>query len=78
MPLCILMRLGPSPRSGSPPSAQRLPNGNTVVGFSYVGVVTEVTPSGSVVWDAQLSVDGQTNLLEYRLLKIPTLGHLRP
>ena len=59
-------------------SAQRLPNGNTVVGFSYVGLVTEVTPAGSAVWEAQLVVDGKTNLLTYRPLKVPTLGHLRP
>ncbi|GJG84899.1 hypothetical protein tb265_00800 [Gemmatimonadetes bacterium T265] len=59
-------------------SAQRLPNGNTVVGFGNVGVVTEVTSSGSVVWEGTLSVDGKTGVLAYRLLKYTSLGHFQP
>lgn len=59
-------------------SVQRLPNGNTVVGFGNAGVVTEVTSAGNVVWEGQLTVDGSSGILAYRLLKVATLGHLRP
>ena len=31
-------------------SAQRLPNGNTLVGSSVTGVIFEVTPDGATVW----------------------------
>jgi hypothetical protein len=32
-------------------SAQRLPNGNTLIGYGPQGRVLEVTPAGKVVWD---------------------------
>jgi len=32
-------------------SAQRLPNGNTLIGYGPQGRVVEVTPAGKVVWD---------------------------
>jgi hypothetical protein len=32
-------------------SAQRLPNGNTLIGYGPQGHVLEVTPKGKVVWD---------------------------
>ena len=30
--------------------AQRLPNGNTLIAWSTLGELTEVTPSGEIVW----------------------------
>lgn len=59
-------------------SVQRFANGNTVVGFGNVGVVAEVSPSGERVWEGQLTIDGRTNILAYRLIKVATIGHLRP
>ena len=38
-------------------SVQRLQNGNTVVGFGGAGTVTEVDPSGTVVWEGELFVE---------------------
>ena len=35
---------------GRQSSAQRLPNGNTLIGFSNQGVFIEVTPDGEIVW----------------------------
>ncbi len=32
-------------------SAQRMPNGNTVLSYGNIGHVTEVTPKGKVVWE---------------------------
>ena len=54
-------------------SAQRLASGNTFIGYGYVGVATEVTPAGGVVWEGRLTIDGTTTLA-YRLLKIAALS----
>jgi arylsulfotransferase ASST len=51
---------------------QRLRNGNTVIGFGLVGLVTEVDPAGSVPWEAELTVDGRPAVL-YRALRIASL-----
>ena len=40
-------------------AVQRLVSGNTAIGYGGVGHVTEVTPDGSVVWEADLRVNGQ-------------------
>jgi outer membrane protein assembly factor BamB len=53
-------------------SVQRLRNGNTVIGFGLVGLVTEVDPAGSVRWEAELRVDGRPAVL-YRALRIASL-----
>ncbi len=54
-------------------SVQRLASGHTFIGYGYVGVATEVTPTGTVTWEGQLTVDGQATLA-YRLLKVAALA----
>lgn len=54
-------------------SAQRLPNGNTLVGYSTSAVLTEVDPDGNVVAEGT-KMDGGTPSIFYRALWIPTLG----
>ena len=39
-------------------SVQRLVNGNTVIGFGGVGIVTEVDPAGNIVWEGRLEIGG--------------------
>ena len=39
-------------------SVERRSSGNTVVGFGAAGIVVEVDPSGSVVWEGRLLVGG--------------------
>ena len=51
---------------------ERLASGNTWVGFSLQGRVVEVDPSGNVVWESQLKVNG-ANGSAYRLLPIASL-----
>jgi hypothetical protein len=51
---------------------QRRSNGNTLIGFAGVGVVTEVTSAGEVVWEGQVLIDGAPTFL-YRLTSIPSL-----
>jgi hypothetical protein len=59
-------------------SVQRLTNGNTAIGYGFVGHATEVTPGGSVVWEADLKVDGQS-ILAYRMVRIASLyGYEEP
>lgn len=53
-------------------SVQRLANGNTVVGFAFGGVVAEVDPSGNMIWDAALVVDGN-QAVTYRMKRIESL-----
>lgn len=52
-------------------SAQRLSSGNTLVGWGFVGVVTEVDPTGNVVWEGTFT-NGATQTF-YRMLKVPSL-----
>lgn len=52
-------------------SAQRLANGNTLVGWGFVGVATEVDASGRTVWEAKLNNGDQSHF--YRILKVPSL-----
>lgn len=51
---------------------ERLANGNTWVAFALAGRVVEVDPSGKVVCETQLSVDGANGAV-YRLLPIASL-----
>jgi hypothetical protein len=53
-------------------SAQRLRSGNTLVGFSMAGIVSEVTPTGEVVWEAGYAVDGHPAAF-YRATRIGSL-----
>ncbi|HEY0776371.1 MAG TPA: arylsulfotransferase family protein [Gemmatirosa sp.] len=55
-------------------STQRLASGHTFIGYAGVGIATEVTSAGAVVWEGQLTLDGN-NAQVYRLLKIAALGH---
>jgi hypothetical protein len=55
-------------------SVQRLVSGNTLIGYAWVAHATEVTPDGSVAWEADVAVDGSPPLL-YRLLRVPSLYH---
>lgn len=59
-------------------SVERLANGNTLVGFMWVGRAQEVTASGQVVWDALLTSRG-VPLGAYRAHRIPSLyGAIAP
>lgn len=40
-------------------SVQRLASGNTAIGYGFAGHATEVAPDGSVVWETDLTVNGQ-------------------
>jgi outer membrane protein assembly factor BamB len=53
-------------------SVQRLAGGNTVVGFALTGIVTEVDPSGAVVWEGDMRI-GALSAIVYRILKIDSL-----
>jgi arylsulfotransferase ASST len=53
-------------------SVQRYSNGNTLVGFGFVGIVTDVDPSGAVQWEGQLMF-GQAKGLFYRAQGIKSL-----
>ena len=53
-------------------SVQRLASGNTAIGYGFAGHATEVTPDGSVAWEADLQVDGKPSLV-YRLVRIASL-----
>jgi Arylsulfotransferase (ASST) len=54
--------------------AQRLRNGNTLVGFGFVGQASEVRPDGTVAWEAKITVDGRAAPV-YRLVRIASLYH---
>lgn len=59
-------------------SVQRLASGNTAIGYGFAGHVTEVAPDGSVVWEADLRVDGQP-VIVYRMVRIESLyGYEEP
>lgn len=53
-------------------SVQRLQSGNTAIGFGFAGHADEVTPDGGVVWEADLTVNGQP-VRAYRMLRIRSL-----
>jgi hypothetical protein len=50
----------------------RLDDGNTWVGYTIFGRVQEVAPSGSVVWEGQLQVNG-ANASVYRIIPVPAI-----
>lgn len=52
--------------------AQRLANGNTIVGFGWAATVVEVGPSGNVVWEGHLTEDGVAAPF-YRGMRIESL-----
>jgi len=53
---------------------ERLLNGDTWVGFSLAGRAVEVSPTGDVVWESQLQVNGGNGSV-YRLLPVASLYH---
>ena len=59
-----------SPFAGS---AQRLRNGNTLVAFGAAAVVAEVTPDGTVLWEAQMQNAGTKVPYFYRAIRIASL-----
>ena len=59
-----------SPFAGS---AQRLENGNTLVAFGAAAQVAEVTPQGSVVWEAQMQKAGAKVPFFYRAIRLQSL-----
>jgi hypothetical protein len=54
-------------------SVQRLKSGNTVIGFSNRGIVTEVDPKGNVVWEGAIMVNPDRAGDFYRAIKIASL-----
>lgn len=54
-------------------SAQRLANGNTVAGFSALGIETEVRPDGSVAGEGTLAAGSQQAASVYRFTRIASL-----
>ena len=54
-------------------SAQRLANGNTFVAFGATAQVAEVTPAGAVVWEAQMTNNGQRVPYLYRAARLASL-----
>jgi hypothetical protein len=59
-------------------AVQRLASANTAIGYGGVGHVTEVSPDGSVVWEANLQVGGAPTFV-YRLVRIRSLyGYAAP
>ena len=53
-------------------STKRLANGNTLIGYSLTGVITEVASTGSVVAEGTLTVNGNPTLF-YRAIPIVAL-----
>jgi hypothetical protein len=54
-------------------SSQRLANGNTVIGYSNRGIVTEVSPRGEVVWEGTVMLNPSRSGDFYRAIKIASL-----
>jgi outer membrane protein assembly factor BamB len=54
-------------------SVQRLKSGNTVIGFSNRGLVTEVDAKGAVVWEGTVMVNSDRPGDFYRAIKIASL-----
>lgn len=59
-------------------SVQRLANGNTFVAFGADSRVAEVSPNGSVVWEAQLTDDGRKVPFFYRARRLASLYRFTP
>jgi hypothetical protein len=59
-----------SPFAGS---AQRLENGNTLVAFGAAAQVAEVSPQGSVIWEAQMQNAGVKVPFFYRAIRLGSL-----
>jgi outer membrane protein assembly factor BamB len=57
-------------------SAQRLQNGNTVVGFSMSGLIDEVDKDDTIAWQGALQVEGGTPWF-YRAIRIAALDEYR-
>ena len=55
-------------------STQRLPNGNTLMGYSTDATLTEVDPNGNVVAEGR-RMDGGTPSIFYRVIWVPALGN---
>ncbi len=55
-------------------SAQRLPNGNTLIGYSTDATITEVDPAGNIVAEGR-NMNGGTPSIFYRAVWIPALGN---
>jgi hypothetical protein len=76
----LVWQYRPSPAVVSPimGSAQRLPDGGTLVGFGAAGRVDEVANDGTVLWSATLSSDGAGGPLAfYRALRVRSLYEAR-
>jgi hypothetical protein len=54
-------------------SVQRFQNGNTLIGYGAANLMTEVSPSGQVIWEARLTIDGQSVPFFYRVRRIASL-----
>ena len=54
-------------------SVQRLRNGNTLVGYGARSLMTEVMPGGEVLWEGQLTVNGQPVPYFYRARRVTSL-----
>lgn len=60
-------------------SVERLADGNTVIGYSNRGIVTEVRPDGSVAWEGTVMLDQERHGDFYRAIKIASLySYQRP
>ncbi len=59
-----------SPFAGS---AQRLESGNTIIAFGAAAQVAEVTPQGSVIWEAQMQNGGVKVPFFYRAIRLQSL-----
>jgi hypothetical protein len=53
-------------------SAQRLPDGNTLVGYSTAAIITLVDPNGTVLAQGY-KMDGGNSSIFYRALWVPKL-----
>lgn len=58
-------------------NVQRLANGNTIVGYAFRGLVTEVSPAGQSLWTGVIAVDGNA-VATYRMNRIPSLYEYVP
>ena len=51
---------------------ERLPNGNTWVAYAFAGRAMEVTPTGEVVWEGLIRING-TEAILYRVVALESL-----
>jgi hypothetical protein len=54
-------------------SVQRLASGNTLVGFGFASLMTEVRPTGEVLWEGRFMFDDGPAPFFYRAWKVATL-----